>query len=203
MKLYSIMICKVAPGEEREPLILVSATDVSDVGRFQRSAAREFLTFFTRTVSKRMEPLSRVQITDKGRMLFGHSFAGGQLVASAIADEGYNMRVAFNMLADIEQNFMDAFRSHWEAANRDCALTWPYAEATLAKYQKPEEVDQVLKLRKEIEETQLTMHSTIEQALMRGEKLDHLVDASADLGVASKAFYKGAKATNPICCIVA
>jgi synaptobrevin family protein YKT6 len=202
MRLYSIMILKVEAGSAKEPPVLSMATDVSDVGMFQRSSAREFLTFFSRTVAKRITPLSRTQVTEKGRVIFAHSFANGALVATAIADEEYNARVAFSMLAQVEQQFLDTFRGRWEGASTENALPFPMLEPTLAKYQNPQEADKILKIQKDIEDTKITMHSAIDQVLERGEKIDHLVDLSGDLGVASKSFYKSAKQTNSSCCVV-
>lgn len=203
MKLYSIMILKVDAGSPKEPLVCCQATDVSDVGMFQRSAAREFLTFFSRTVAKRMTPMSRTQVTENGRVLFAHSFANGSLVATAIADDEYSTRVAFTMLSQVEAAFTDKFRGQWEGVTRDDALKFPMLDETLVKYQKPEEADKVLKIQRDIEETKVIMHSAIDQVLARGEKIDHLVDVSGDLSMASKGFYKSAKKTNSSCCAVA
>uniref|UniRef100_A0A7S1PTQ2 V-SNARE coiled-coil homology domain-containing protein n=1 Tax=Neobodo designis TaxID=312471 RepID=A0A7S1PTQ2_NEODS len=202
MKLYAIMIVKVDPGATGEPVVCCQATDVSDVGMFQRSAAREFLVFFSRTVAKRVTPLSRTQVTEQGRVLFAHSFAGGRLVATAIGDDEYNGRVAFSMLSTVEQQFQDTFRGRWEGVSKDDALSFPYLGETLAKYQKPEEADKILKIQRDIDDTKVVLHSAIDQVLERGEKIDNLVEISGDLSMASKGFYKSAKKTNSTCCVV-
>lgn len=202
MKLYSIMVMRVTPKSETEPLILSSAVDVSNVGIWQRSSAREFLIFLSRTVAKRMQPMSRTQVNEKEHVLFAQSFANGSLVATAVADSEYNARVAFSMLANVSTQFAEQFRGQWEGATRDNALTWAFIDATLVKYQNPAEADQIMKIQKDIEDTKIIMHNAIDSVLERGEKIDHLVDLSADLGVASKSFYKGAKKTNSGCCVV-
>jgi len=204
MKLYAISVLKVTPAsKEIEPLICSMATDVSDAGMLHRSSAREFLRFFSRTVAKRATPLSKTQVSEKGRVLYAHSFQGGSLVAIAIADEDYNMRVAFSMLEKIAVQFLDTFRGQWEGVSKDDALTWPFLGETLVKYQDPSEADQLMKIHKDLEETKIIMHTAIEQALERDEKLDHLVGLSADLGFASKGFYGAARKTNSSCCVVA
>lgn len=45
----------------------------------------------------------------------------------------------------------------------------------------------------ELDETKIELHKTIESVLQRGERLDDLVDRSANLSMSSKAFYKSAK----------
>lgn len=46
---------------------------------------------------------------------------------------------------------------------------------------------------------QVVLHQTIDSVLRRGEKLDSLVDKSADLSMASQMFYKQARKTNSCC----
>jgi len=45
----------------------------------------------------------------------------------------------------------------------------------------------------------VVLHQTIDSVLRRGEKLDSLVDKSADLSMASHMFYKQARKTNSCC----
>lgn len=47
--------------------------------------------------------------------------------------------------------------------------------------------------------SQVVLHQTIDSVLRRGEKLDSLVDKSADLSMASQMFYKQARKTNSCC----
>jgi hypothetical protein len=47
--------------------------------------------------------------------------------------------------------------------------------------------------------SQIVLHQTIDSVLKRGEKLDSLVDKSADLSMASQMFYKQARKTNSCC----
>merc|ERR1711991_122341 len=123
-------------------------------------------------------------------------------MGTAIADDEYNTRVAFSMLSNVEQQFLDKFRGQWEGVARDDALKFPVLDETLVKYQKPEEADKILRIQREIDETKIIMHDAIDNVLARGEKIDHLVDVSGDLSVASKGFYKSAKKTNSSCCVV-
>ena len=106
------------------------------------------------------------------------------------------------MIASVCSDFEAGYRGRWEGATKDDVITWKELEATLAKYQKPEEADKILRLKKEIDETKVIMYQAVDDLLARGEKIDQLVAKSDDLGAASKTFYVQAKKTNS-CCIIA
>lgn len=59
--------------------------------------------------------------------------------------------------------------------------------------------DKIAKIQKDLDETKIILHQTIDSVLKRGEKLDALVDKSNDLSLASQMFYKQAKKTNSCC----
>lgn len=69
----------------------------------------------------------------------------------------------------------------------------------LTKYQDPREADPLTKMQGDLDETKIILRNTIEQVLVRGEKLDDLVLQSEELSMQSKAFYKTAKKTNSCC----
>ncbi|GJV16335.1 glutathione S-transferase T3-like protein [Tanacetum coccineum] len=62
-------------------------------------------------------------------------------------------------------------------------------------FQDPAEADKLLKIQRELDETKIILHKTIDSVLERGEKLDSLVEKSSDLSAASQfnAAYKRAK----------
>mmetsp|Transcript_13019 Transcript_13019/g.41129 ORF Transcript_13019/g.41129 Transcript_13019/m.41129 type:complete len:82 (+) Transcript_13019:478-723(+) len=72
-------------------------------------------------------------------------------------------------------------------------------EPALVKYQDPAQADKLAKIQKELDETKVILHKTIDSVLERGEKLDSLVDKSSDLSLASQMFYKQAKKQNQCC----
>lgn len=71
----------------------------------------------------------------------------------------------------------------------------------LTKWQDPAQADTILKVQKELDETKIVLHKTIESVLERGEKLDNLVERSTALSAQSKMFYKTAKKQNS-CCVL-
>ncbi len=65
--------------------------------------------------------------------------------------------------------------------------------------QDPAQADKLTKIQRDLDETKVILHKTIESMLERGEKLDSLVDKSSDLSMASQMFYKQARKTNSCC----
>jgi len=63
----------------------------------------------------------------------------------------------------------------------------------LVKYQDPTQADTIMKVQKELDETKIVLHKTIESVLERGEKIDNLVERSNALSNQSKMFYRTAK----------
>lgn len=65
--------------------------------------------------------------------------------------------------------------------------------------QDPQQADKLTKIQRDLDETKVVLHETIESMLQRGEKLENLVDKSSDLSMASQIFYKQAKKNNQCC----
>ncbi|KAG5491087.1 hypothetical protein JIQ42_00978 [Leishmania sp. Namibia] len=204
MKLYGLLILKpFQHGVEKDPVICCSAVDVSSFGFFQRSSAREFIVFLSRTVAKRVALGAKTQITEKGNVVYAYATLDG-LVAIAVSDIEYNARVAFTLLTELVPQFQQTFRGKYESVGgkADEFLHWPLLTETLEKYQKPEEVDRILRIKRDIEDTKVIMYNAIDQIIERGQKIDDLVAQSEDLGMASKTFYTQAKQTNSGCCVL-
>ena len=72
-------------------------------------------------------------------------------------------------------------------------------EDAIVKYQDPMAADKILKIQRELDDTKVVLHKTIDSVLARGEKLDNLVDKSTDLSLASQMFYKQARKQNQCC----
>ena len=68
-----------------------------------------------------------------------------------------------------------------------------------ASVQDPAQADKLTKIQRDLDETKVVLHKTIESMLERGEKLEALVDKSSDLSMASQMFYKQARKTNSCC----
>lgn len=60
----------------------------------------------------------------------------------------------------------------------------------LTTYKDPHQADNIMKIQKELDETKIVLHKTIESVLQRGEKIDDLVQKSDGLSSQSKMFYR-------------
>ena len=65
----------------------------------------------------------------------------------------------------------------------------PQLKEYIVKYQDPQQADSIMKIQRELDETKIVLHKTIESVLERGEKIDTLVEKSNDLSAQSRMFY--------------
>lgn len=116
-----------------------------------------------------------------------------------ICDDSYPQRVAFGLINQILDEILSKYTIETLLGANE--LEMPFLDAYLRKFQNPAEADSIMKVQKELDETKVILHRTLESLLERGEKLDDLVARSDRLGMQSKAFYKASKKTNS-CCII-
>ncbi|KAL0483604.1 synaptobrevin-like protein [Acrasis kona] len=202
MKLLAINILRYEDSNSNvEPIILTGASDLSSFGFFQRGGVSEFITFISRLLAKRTEKGTRQQVEKDGYNCYVHSRTNN-LVGVLVADQEYNPRVAFSVLYQALLDFEKKFtQKQWTDAKQDNDCDNASAiQALLTKYQNPTETDDLLKIRKELEETKAVMNQAIENVLHRGEKIDDLVDQSTDLSMSSKAFYNSVPDNS--CCTI-
>lgn len=74
----------------------------------------------------------------------------------------------------------------WMSASTELALQG--LDDTIRKYQDPHEADSIMKIQKDLDETKIILHKTIDGVLERGVKLDNLVEKSTDLSAQSKMY---------------
>ncbi|CAO2814428.1 unnamed protein product [Amaranthus hypochondriacus] len=199
MKITAILVLKCGQGDE-DPIILANASDVSQFGFFQRSSVREFIVFVSRTVAKRTPSGQRQSVKHEEYKV--HAYNRGGLCALGFMDDHYPVRSAFSLLNQVLDEYQKNFGDSWRGATADSTQQWPYLNNALAKYQDPAEADKLLKIQRELDETKIILHKTIDSVLERGERLDSLVEKSSDLSAASQMFYKQAKKTNSCCTIL-
>ncbi|KAL0824264.1 hypothetical protein Bca101_047941 [Brassica carinata] len=221
MKITALLVLKAAP-ETTDPVILANASDVSHFGYFQRSSVKEFVVFVGRTVASRTPPSQRQSVQHEGfAIAFSplpildlpraipsafeykvHAYNRNGLCAVGFMDDHYPVRSAFSLLNQVIDEYQKSFGETWRSAKEDSAQPWPYLAEALTKFQDPAEADKLLKIQRELDETKIILHKTIDSVLARGEKLDSLVEKSSDLSMASQMFYKQAKKTNSCCTIL-
>ncbi|KAF9434574.1 palmitoyltransferase [Entomortierella beljakovae] len=195
MKLYAIYIIRnnVKPSKA-----IIDAKDLSSFGFFQRSSVGEFMTFMAQTISEKTHPGQRQSIEESNYV--GHVYARAEGVAGVvITDKEYPTRVAFGLLNKVLDEFTTKFPS---------SATWTPEQVNFAElqqyivtYQDPKQGDTIMKVQRELDETKIILHKTIESVLERGEKMESLVERSDVLSSQSKMFYKTAKKQNA-CCVI-
>ena len=126
----------------------------------------------------------------QGKLCFAVVLAEG-LSAIAVCDKEYPSRVALSMLKDLANEVKTGeHASRWRSATVEGSCKIARLEALLRDYQDPTKVDKIAKVDKSLTETKEVLTKTIDAVLARGEKLDDLVDRSAELSASSKMFYK-------------
>ena len=221
MKLTALSLLRWNPNAE--PDVLGQAFDVSNFGFFQRSSVREMIIFVCRTIVRRTHPGQRQTVQHENYFCHVH-IKENQIAAIAVADEEYPSRAAFSVLSGILDDYDTRVRTIGAVLFSACTSNLclqtrgsgsgsmgsssegtgdselnALLEAALDRYQDPMNADKIGKIQKELDETKIILHKTIEGVLERGEKLDTLVEKSNDLSLASQMFYKSARKTNSCC----
>ena len=120
-----------------------------------------------------------------------HAYGRTEGVAGIIiSDPDYPALVAHQLLSKVVDEFLSRYpRSAF--ANSTPTLDFPQLKEYIVKYQDPQQADSIMKIQKELDETKIVLHKTIESVLERGEKIDSLVEKSDGLSAQSKMFYSG------------
>ncbi|WEW59185.1 palmitoyltransferase [Emydomyces testavorans] len=205
MKIFYIGILR---NESRPAVELCREIDLSSFSRFTRDSYAEFMTLFSKTVAERTRPGQRQDIEEKSYTF--HAYARSEGVAAIIiSDADYPALVAHQLLSKLLDDFLaqyprTAFIDKPAAAAagpQGALLAFAPLKEYIVKYQDPSQADSIMKIQKELDETKIVLHKTIESVLERGEKIDSLVAKSDGLSAQSKMFYGQAKKQNS-CCVV-
>ncbi|KAM5357786.1 hypothetical protein ACJZ2D_015914 [Fusarium nematophilum] len=187
---------QVWPADLESGLPLTSANSYSEV-----------LTLFSKTVAERAHPGQRQDVKEQDYT--SHALRRSEGVCgvtpAALQDVSYLPRTIMGILQTNPEFSVDEFlsrhpRSVW--ATGEPALAFPELRDYLSRYQDPQQADSTLKIQRELDETKIVLHKTIESVLQRGEKIDDLITKSDDLSAQSKMFFEQAKKQNSCCLIL-
>ncbi|KAI9818687.1 MAG: palmitoyltransferase [Thelocarpon impressellum] len=188
MKIYYIGIIK---NETRPAQELCFEKDLTSYSRFTRDNYGEFMSVFSQTVAERTKPGQRQDIEEKSYTF--HAYGRTEGVAGVIiSDHDYPALVAHQLLSKVVDEFLARHpRSSFAGPSAPAkpTLDFPQLKEYIVKYQDPQQADSILKIQKELDETKIVLHKTIESVLERGEKIDTLVQKSDGLSAQSKMFY--------------
>lgn len=198
MKLFCLTV--LFKGADGKVKTLAAAHELNSFGYFQRGSVKEFMDFTSKIIVERTTIAQRASVKEQDYMC--HAFVRGDSLAGVlISDHEYPQRVSFTLLSKVLDDFTAKYATHQWPTAKDNGLPFQELDAFLAKYQDPKEADAMTKVQKDLDDTKVILHNTIEAVLDRGEKLDDLVEKSEGLSLQSKTFYKTAKKTNQ-CCII-
>lgn len=197
MKILYIGILK----NEQQPAVeLCAERELSTYSRFTRASVGEFMTMFSKTVAERTKPGQRQDIEEQSYTFHAYGRTEG-ICGIIISDHEYPVLVAHQLLSKIVDEFLSKYpRNVFTASNAECPF--PELKEYIVKYQDPQQADSIMKIQKELDETKIVLHKTIESVLERGEKIDNLVAKSDGLSAQSKMFYTQAKKQNSCCLIM-
>jgi hypothetical protein len=113
------------------------------------------------------------------------------ICAVVVTDDEYPSSAAHRIVRKVLDEFSAKYpRSAYSGFTADATkLSYPELKEYVEKYQDPETVDATIKIQRELDETKVVLHKTLESVLERGEKLDDLVQKSEGLSAQSKMFY--------------
>ncbi|KAH7249123.1 Longin-like domain-containing protein [Fusarium redolens] len=194
MKLHYIGILR---NESQPAHEIVAEKELSSYSRFTRNNYGEFMTLFAKTVAERTRPGQRQDVEEQDYTFHAYGRTEG-VCGIIISDHQYPALVAHQLLSKVVDEFLSKNpRSSW--ATGTPTLSMPELKEYLTKYQDPQQADSILKIQKELDETKIVLHKTIESVLQRGEKIDDLVAKSDGLSAQSKMFYPSQEAELVLC----
>lgn len=197
MKLTALGILKWN-GDAVAPVFLGVATDVSNFGYFQRGTVKEGILFIARTIVQRTPSGTRQTVKNDDYFVHVHVKESG-IAGVVVADKEYPTTAAFSVISKVLEDFLESAGDNWSSVTADAFIANPIVEPAIIKYQDHLQADKIAKIQKDLDDTKVILHETIDSVLRRGEKLDALVDKSNDLSLSSQMFYKQARKTNSCC----
>jgi synaptobrevin family protein YKT6 len=158
------------------------------------------MRMFAKTVAERTRAGVRQDIEEKSYTFHAYGSSQG-ITGLIISDAEYPALVAHQLLSKVVDEFLSSNPRSSYSSPSIKERPFPQLKDYLVKYQDPAQADSIMKVQRELDETKIVLHKTIESVLERGEKIDSLVAKSDGLSAQSKMFYQQAKKQNS-CCVV-
>ncbi|OGM42794.1 vesicle transport protein ykt6 [Aspergillus bombycis] len=185
-----ILYIGVLQNAQQPAVELCAERELTSYSRFTRGSISEFMTMFSKTVAERTKQGQRQDIQEQGKWLPvpPRHPTTSPLTAPPV--------LRFH-LPRILSKVLDEFLTlNPNAGTSTQPVSFPSLKTYISAYQDPHQVDSIMKIQKELDETKIVLHKTIESVLERGEKIDDLVNKSEGLSSQSKMFYTSAKKQN-------
>jgi len=157
-----------------------------------------------REVIQRTAPNAKNSVVHRGYNC--HVWRQGRDIAGAVCcNEHYPARLAYSLISKSLTEF-DSFSlnraDEVRTSTKDIDIAVPSIRTLLAQYSKPDQVDQLFKVQKDLDETKEILLKSIDQLLDRQEKLDDLLAKTNDLSFQSKTLVQNSEKLNRCCNIL-
>ena len=146
------------------------------------------MTLFSKTVAERTKPGQRQDVEEQDKTFHAYARTEG-ICGIIISDKDYPALVAHQVLSKCVDEFLTQHPRSSFTGSTPQPLPYPQLKEYIVKYQDPHAADSIMKIQRELDETKIVLHKTIESVLERGEKIDTLVEKSNDLSSQSRMFY--------------
>jgi hypothetical protein len=111
--------------------------------------------------------------------------------------ENYSIQSDIDVVVDSDKFLKTTRKRQDRWINVDCFL-----KELIILCKTPESIDSIIKVKKELDETKIVLHKTIDSLLSRGEKIEDLLQKSNQLSGNTLSFYKLSQKTNRNCCFI-
>jgi len=193
--------------KNKPPVVLLRLEELGEFSFWTRGTIREFMIFASREVANRTNLGDRNCIRhspkDMDMEFHTHCYVNAEGLGCVVLTGGeYHQRVAFTLLSKTLEEVKKTQGDSIFKNKIDTNLNMDTIAALFKKFQVPEEADSIMKIEKDLNETREVLIQNVEKLLVRGERLEELMEKSQDLSFQSKAFAKQAKSLNSCCTII-
>mmetsp|Transcript_12488 Transcript_12488/g.18679 ORF Transcript_12488/g.18679 Transcript_12488/m.18679 type:complete len:209 (-) Transcript_12488:47-673(-) len=207
MRIVAGFVYKYKNVPDNKPIILTSDIDVSFIGYFTQGMAKEAIMFVSRQIAERSKvgmSAFKEKANNETYSISSVKKTNG-LVGVVITDTEYPLRVCVEVNKIILREYEDKYNLKWEDdkyASDHCLENTEALKATLKKYANPEEADDIMKIKDNLNETKKIMHESLNSLYEKEESLQELAKQSSDLSYWSKTLLDQSEGLNDSCCVI-
>lgn len=172
-------------------------TYLNDFNFWERPKVNEFIDMASHYITAKCDCTSYKAINYQGYICHINITSEG-LSGVLISDELYPTRVAYECLYNYIKQFLDKGLP-WKSIITD--INYNFLPEYIKTIQQPNNVDKLIKIREELEETREIIISNIDELLNRNDKLNDLEQRTERLLIETKHFKDSTESLNR-CCII-
>jgi len=191
--------------DDRMPILVASVESLDDISMWKRGSVREVVRFAGREVVKRTMIGQRLSTEHLSYRC--HTFVNERSLGVAILTTlPYPPRVAHDLIKIVfdqfvEIDFYKVNKDKFQNQIKDLDYHGFDRQLTelVTQYKTPEQIDRIMLIQNELEETKQIILNSLDRLLERGEKLEDLVNRTNDLSFSTKQFAKRSDDLNKCC----